>query len=234
MSGSRRSASIESRLGYRFKDRTLLARALTHASVRSDRTSRSDNERLEFLGDRVLGLTIAAMLYEAFPDANEGELARCFNRLVRRETCAEVARSLELGAHLILSESEDDNGGRDKETIVADAMEALLGAVFLEAGYGPANELVRRLWGNRLMALPQIAADPKSALQEWAQGQGLPLPSYVEKARSGPDHAPVFVSEVRIAGRAPAEGKGPSKRAAEMAAATNLLLREGVMDKNGQ
>lgn len=229
MSGTRRTASFEKRLGYRFKDRKLLDRALTHASVRSDRSAEHDNERLEFLGDRVLGLTVASMLYEAFSKATEGELARRFNRLVRRETCAEVARGIELGQCLILSESEADNGGRDKETIIADAIEAVLGAVFLEAGYGPASEIVRKFWGEKLMSLPQIAADPKSALQEWAQGRGLPLPTYTEMSRTGPDHAPVFLAEVRIKGRDPARGEGSSKRAAEQAAASALLLREGVV-----
>lgn len=231
MTGARRTAGFEKRLGYRFSDRKLFACALTHASVRSDRNAAPDNERLEFLGDRVLGLTVATMIYEAFPNATEGELARRFNRLVRRETCAEVARRLDLGQVLILGESEADNGGRQKETIIADAIEAVLGAIFLEAGYARASEIVRRLWGDPLMALPQIATDPKSALQEWAQGQGLPLPNYTELSRTGPDHAPVFVSEVRISGRDPARGEGSSKRAAEMAAASTLLLREGVQHK---
>jgi ribonuclease-3 len=225
-------AALERQLGYRFKDRKLLSCALTHASVRSDRSALADNERLEFLGDRVLGLTVSAMIYETFPSATEGEMARRFNRLVRREACADVARSLNLGDVLILSESEAENGGRQKETIIADAMEAVLGAIFLEAGYEQANDTVRALWGAQLMALPQIAADPKSALQEWAQGQGLPLPQYIEMSRTGPDHAPVFVSEVRIQGREPARGEGSSKRAAEKAAAGALLLREGVLHKS--
>ena len=232
MSLARRISSLEKRLGYRFRDKKLLARALTHASARSDRSGVADNERMEFLGDRVLGLTVAAMLYETFPNATEGELARRFNRLVRRETCAEVARSLDVGSYLILSEGEAENGGRNKETIIADAIEALLGAVFEEAGYRRASDIVRELWGDRLMALPQIAADPKSALQEWAQGQGLPLPDYVEKSRTGPDHAPVFVVEVRIEGREPATGQGSSKRQAEKAAASALLLREGVLHRS--
>ena len=140
MTGRRRISGIEKRLGYRFKDRKLLAQALTHASVRSDKSRAADNERLEFLGDRVLGLTVSAMLYEAFPKATEGELARRFNRLVRRETCAEVARSLDLGSYLFLGEGEEENGGREKETIISDAIEAVLGAIFLEAGYERASE----------------------------------------------------------------------------------------------
>ena len=155
-------------------------------------------------------------------------MARRYNLLVRGETCAKVARSVALGAHLILSEGEAESGGRDKETILADACEALLGAVFLEAGYDKAREVVRAHWGAKLEGAPAEAADAKSALQEWAQGQGLDLPQYVEVAREGPDHAPRFTAEVRIKGTKPARGEGASKRAAEQAAATTLLAREGV------
>jgi ribonuclease-3 len=187
-----------------------------------------DNERLEFIGDRVLGLVIAEMLHEALPTASEGELARRFNRLVRGAACGAVARRIGLGPHLILSESEADSGGREKETILADAMEALLGAIFIDGGFEPARKVVRSLWEPELAGLPHEVADPKSMLQEWAQGQGLELPEYVEVSRSGPDHAPRFVTEVHIAGRKPARGEGPSKRQAEQAAASLLLAREGV------
>lgn len=229
----RKTAQLEARLGYTFTSADLLKRALTHASVRSGRDRRPDNERLEFIGDRVLGLAIAEMLCDAFPAAKEGEIARRFNRLVRGETCASVARDLDLGAHLILGESEDDSGGRAKETILADAMEAVLGAVFVEAGYERARAAVRSLWGPSLSQLPQVTADAKSALQEWAQAQGLELPQYAEVVRSGPDHAPLFVSEVRITGKSPARGEGASKRSAEQAAATALLSREGVWSEGG-
>src|SRR4029078_10061936 len=135
-----------------------------------------DNERLEFLGDRVRGLAVAELLSENYPAASEGELARLFNRLVRGGTCAEVARALNLGAALVLSESEAGSGGRDKETILADACEALLGAIFLEAGYDKASGVVRQHWGSKLDGSPAAeSADAKSALQEWAQGQGLDL-----------------------------------------------------------
>jgi ribonuclease-3 len=224
----RKAKQLESRLGYRFRDRALLKRALTHASVRQVPAKRRDNERLEFLGDRVLGLAIAELLSEAYPAASEGELARLFNRLVRGGTCAEIARELDLGASLVLSESEAGSGGRDKETILADACEALLGAIFLEAGYEQAREAVRAHWGRRLGLSPADAADAKSALQEWAQGQGFDLPIYAEVARDGPDHAPRFTAEVSIKGRKPARGEGANKRAAEQAAATALLTREGV------
>lgn len=223
-----KTAALEKTLGYRFKGRPLLRRALTHASVRSQRERSDDNERLEFLGDRVLALAIAELLVELDPNATEGELARRFNRLVRREACARVARDLGLGAVLILSASEADSGGRDKDTILADACEALLGALFVEAGFEAARAAVRRLWSPLVDGAPSAVADPKSALQEWAQGQGLPLPEYVEVSRDGPDHAPRFTSEVRVGRHSPAQGVGASKRAAEQAAATALLRAKGV------
>jgi ribonuclease-3 len=225
---ARKTSDLEKRFGYLFKDRALFKRALTHASVRSNRTATPDNERLEFIGDRVLGLVVAEMLHEALPSASEGELARRYNRLVRGVACAKVARQLGLGAHLVLSESEDESGGREKETILADAMEALLGALFVEAGFDTARTVVRSLWSNQFEELADMPSDPKSALQEWAQAQGLELPEYAEVSRSGPDHAPKFVAEVQITGRKPARGEGTTKRQAEQAAARALLAREGV------
>ncbi|MGE5511068.1 MAG: ribonuclease III [Bacteroidota bacterium] len=219
---------LESQIKYKFKSRPLLQRALTHASKRTEKKNIHDNERLEFLGDRVLALAIAELLTELDPQANEGELARRFNRLVRKETCARVARSIGLGPALMVSASEAESGGRDKDTILGDACEALLGAIFLEAGFPAARDVVRSLWVPLVDSLPKVSTDAKSALQEWAQGQGLALPEYVEVARQGPDHAPRFISEVRIADRKPARGEGATKRAAEQAAAMELLAREGV------
>ena len=236
---------LERALGYAFEDRTLLERALTHASVQSSHQGRAkgragagagaggDYERLEFLGDRVLGLAIAEMLYLSFPDASEGAIARRYNRLVRGETCAEVARAIGLGRHLRLGEGEAESGGRDKTTILADACEAILGAVFLDGGFARARQVVRTLWKPQIEAVAEIRADAKSALQEWAQGRGLPLPAYRQVSRSGPDHAPHFTTEVRIEGLAPARGEGTSKRAAEQAAAQVLLEREGVWERAG-
>ena len=220
--------ALEKALGFKFEDRALLEQALTHASVRGGKAHRQDNERLEFLGDRVLGLAIAELLVEALPEATEGQLARHYNRLVRGGTCAAVARDVGLGEHVILSDSEAESGGRDKSTILADAIEALLGASFLLGGYEAARQMVRRLWAGYLKEIPAVTVDAKSQLQEWAQGQGLPLPEYVEVSRKGPDHAPHFTAEVRIAGKPPARGEGASKRAAEQAAARALLSREGV------
>jgi ribonuclease III len=220
---------LETTLGYRFKSRALLDRALTHASTRSDQKRGEDNERLEFLGDRVLGLVIAELLLERDAKATEGALARRFNRLVRKETCARVGRSINLGPMMVLSSAEDDSGGRDKDTILADATEALLAAIFLEAGFAVARDVIRLLWSPLVDGLPETVADAKSMLQEWAQGQGLPLPRYVEIERKGPDHAPVFTTEVSIDGKRPARGSGANKRAAEQAAASAMLAREGVI-----
>ncbi len=225
---ARKFKELEKALGHRFKNQQLLEVALTHASVRGGKGKRSDNERLEFIGDRVLGLAIAELLNERFPDGSEGDLARRYNRLVRGEACAKVARTIGLGTHLILSDSEAGSGGRAKSTILADAMEAVLGAIFLDAGFKPARTVVHRLWESLSEDLPVAGVDAKSALQEWAQGQGLELPQYVEIAREGPDHAPRFTTEVRISGKEPARGEGASKRAAEQAAARALLEREGV------
>lgn len=226
----RKFKELEKKLGYKFKSQALLELALTHSSHRGADATREDNERLEFIGDRVLGLAVAEMLHAAFPKANEGELARRFNRLVRGETCASVGRELELGPYLRLSEGESESGGRDKETILADAVEALLGAIFLDGGFEKSRAVVRALWENQGGQTLKTITDAKSALQEWAQGCGLSLPSYVETGRTGPDHAPVFTTEVRIKGMTPATGEGASKRAAEQAAAQAFLEREGVRE----
>ena len=231
MARGRNLKGLETALGYHFQSRALLERALTHASTRTEKKPAEDNERLEFLGDRVLGLSIAELLLELDPAASEGALARRFNRLVRKDACALIARNLDLGTALKVSASEEESGGRDKDTILADAVEALLAAIFHEAGFPAVREVVRRLWAPLLTGLPETASDPKSALQEWAQGQGKALPVYVEMSREGPDHAPRFTTEVRINGLKPIRGIGANKRAAEQAAATALLAREGVWEK---
>ena len=225
----RSTKGLETALGYHFRSREVLDRALTHASTRTELVRDEDNERLEFLGDRVLGLAVAELLLERDPKATEGAMARRFNRLVRKEACALVGRAIGLGSVLLLSAAEEDSGGRDKDTILGDATEALLAAIFLEAGYSVVRDVVRRLWEPLLEGLPDTVADAKSMLQEWAQGQGLALPQYVEIAREGPDHAPQFTIEVRIDGKKPARGIGANKRAAEQAAASAVLVREGVI-----
>ena len=216
------------RLGYAFKNRSLIELALTHASARPSLKPNEDNERLEFLGDRVLGLAIAELLTASFPDASEGELARRFNQLVRAETCAEVAQDWELGKLILMSGGEADSGGRGKKTILANACEAVLGAIFIDGGYAAAREIVHRFWAAELSGYGLTTPDAKSVLQEWAQGRRLPLPRYIEIAREGPDHAPHFTAEVQIDGVAPERGHGANKRAAEQAAALAMLLREGV------
>ena len=223
MSGPRqqdaRLSELERRIGHAFADRELLREAMTHASSLEGSKKRRSYDRLEFLGDRVLGLAVAELLLERAPKASEGALARRFNRLVRKETCARVARSLKLGQLLLLSSAENDSGGRDKDTILADAAEALLAAIFLEAGFLVARDVVRTLWAPLLEGMPETVADSKSMLQEWAQGRALPTPTYREIARSGPDHDPEFCVAVELPGLAPAEGRGRSKRSAEKAAA---------------
>ena len=216
------------RLGFAFKDRALVELALTHASARPSLKPNEDNERLEFLGDRVLGLAIAELLTQTFPEASEGELARRYNQLVRAETCAEIAKEWELGQLILMSGGEAESGGRGKKTILANACEAVLGAIFIEGGYQAARDVVFRFWATELASLDLALPDAKSILQEWAQGRRLSLPRYVEIAREGPDHKPRFTSEVQIDGVAPERGHGANKRAAEQAAALAMLLREGV------
>lgn len=216
------------RLGYAFKDRSLVELALTHASARPSLKPNEDNERLEFLGDRVLGLAVAELLTASFPEASEGELARRFNQLVRAERCGEIAQRWELGKLIVMSGGEAESGGRGKKTILANACEAVLGAIFLDSGYAEARDVVHRFWADELGDLDLGVPDAKSILQEWAQGRHLPLPRYIEVSREGPDHKPRFTAEVHIDGVAPERGEGANKRAAEQAAALAMLLREGV------
>ena len=211
-----------------FKKPALLKLALTHSSARPGGKPNEDNERLEFIGDRVLGLAMAELLSERFPEASEGELARWFNHLVRTETCAEVAHRWCLGDFILMSGGEAGSGGRRKKNILANACEAVLGAVFADAGYAAARAVVHKNWERYLGELEGASPDAKSVLQEWAQGQQLPLPIYLEIAREGPDHAPRFTAEVQVEGVEPQRGEGTSKRQAEQEAAAAMLMREGV------
>ena len=219
---------LAARIGHDFSNPALLKLALTHSSARASTRPDEDNERLEFLGDRVLGLAVAELLTDAFPKAPEGELARWFNQLVRAETCAEIAQSWDLGDLILMSGGEAGSGGRRKKTILANTCEAVLGAVFADSGYEAAKRVVRAFWEPQLGVIDLAAPDAKSVLQEWAQGRRLPLPRYLEVAREGPDHAPRFTAEVQIEGVAPERGQGANKREAEQAAALAVLLREGV------
>lgn len=213
--------ALEARLGHRFRDPALLARALTHGS----RGEGEDNQRLEFLGDRVLGLVIAEALLEADPEAPEGLIAPRLNALVRRETCAAIAREIGLGEGLKLGRSEMLSGGRRKEALLADAMEAVVAALYLDGGLPAARAAVLRLWGPRIASAPRDARDAKTALQEWAQARGLPPPAYALLDREGPDHAPLFAIEARLATGETARATGSTKRAAEHEAAAALLQR---------
>ena len=215
--------AFEARLGHDFRRPALLVEALTHSSMSSP--SRGDNQRLEFLGDRVLGLVMAEALLAQDRAAAEGQLAPRFNALVRKETCADVAREIDLGAVLKLGRSEMLSGGRRKLALLGDAMEAVIAAVYLDGGFAAAREVVLRLWGGRIAAVETGARDAKTALQEWAQARGLMPPDYVELARSGPDHAPVFTIAARLATGESAEATAGSKRQAEQAAARALLDR---------
>ena len=209
------------RLGYSFKDEGLLRQALTHASAATKKDH--DNQRLEFLGDRVLGLVISQALFEDDRAAREGQLAPRFNALVRKEACADVAAEIDLGEALKLGRSEMRSGGRRKVALLGDAMEAVIAAVYLDSGFSETRELVLRLWGNRIHTAQERAVDPKSALQEWAQARALATPAYVDISRSGPDHQPVFTVEAQLGNGKSAIGEAASKKAAQVQAASALL-----------
>jgi ribonuclease-3 len=229
MAKARAHEKLEARLGYRFADPELLDRALTHSSaVSPSRRVERSYQRLEFLGDRVLGLVVADMLYRRLPRANEGELSRALNALVRKETCAAIARDLDLGDELNLGDSEARTGGASKEAILGDAMESVIGAVYVDGGLGHAFEIVERLFGDYVEHAGTERADAKTTLQEWAQGRGLEPPQYEEIERRGPDHAPEFTIAIRLDGFEQVRATGPSKKLAEHKAAEAFLIREKV------
>lgn len=204
--------------GHEFKDPRLLQRALTHASA-----GREDNERLEFLGDRVLGFLIAEMLIERFPRETEGALALKLNALVRMETCARVALACGIDRVLIMSPSEARGGGRQKPAILGDACEALIAALYLDGGIDVARHFVMTHWTPLLDGVLGDLRDPKNALQEWAQSHKLGTPVYRVARREGPDHAPRFTVEAQVGSHPPASGEGTSLRSAEQDAARKLL-----------
>lgn len=217
------STDLEQRLGHRFRDRDLLKRALTHASANANRS----NERLEFLGDRVLGLVAAEKLHELYPEDPEGALALKFNALVRREACACAADAARLSDHLILANAEVGSGGRKKLAILAGACEAVVAALYLDGGMSAARRFIECYWADTFANLGSDMRDPKTALQEWAQARrdNPSTPVYRLLRREGPDHAPRFFVEVGVTGEMPETGEGNSKREAEQDAAAKLLAR---------
>lgn len=221
--------ALAARLGHRFARPGVLSQALTHASAVQDGPARDHAvetyERLEFLGDRVLALIVADLLLERFPKEPEGPLAQRLADLVRRETLARVAQSIDLGAYLRLAKASDAGGERENPAILADACEAVIGALFLDGGLAAARGFVEPVWRPLLEEARRPPQDAKTALQEWAQGRGLPLPQYRETGRSGPDHEPVFTIEVSLPEQGGETGQGRSKRQAEQAAAERLLAR---------
>ena len=222
-----RLAEIEVKLAYTFTDISLLLKALTHVSAVTGLDARLYSyQRLEFLGDHVLGLTASDMLYKAFPQAEEGELSKRLAELVRSETCAEITIELGLDMPLRLGQSEMNAGVRKKTAVLGDICEAVFGAVYLDGGFIPADKLIRRLLEKRMHNPTRPLQDAKTHLQEWAQKQGLPVPKYTEVSRTGPDHAPVFVIEVSVQGYESENASGISKRMAEQAGATAFLKRE--------
>ncbi|MDO8606340.1 MAG: ribonuclease III [Phaeospirillum sp.] len=212
-------------LGHRFVRPELLVQALTHPSMLQGRRQKQSApyERLEFLGDRVLGLVVADMLFQAFPDEAEGALARRFTALVRREAVARIGLAIGLDERLSMSKGDEDAGGRANQGMLADACEAVIGALYADGGFDVAARFVRSRWRglmNEVLAPPK---DAKTTLQEWAQGLGKALPVYTTLGTEGPPHEPVFLIGVEVEGAGSASGCGPSKRVAEQAAAAALL-----------
>jgi ribonuclease-3 len=220
------STDLEGRLGHRFRNRDLLKRALTHASANASRS----NERLEFLGDRVLGLIAAEKLHDLYPDDTEGALALKFNALARREACAKAAEVAGISEHLILANAEAGSGGRKKAAILAGACEAVIAALYIDGGMEAARRFIDCYWADAFSELSADMRDPKTALQEWAQSRkgNQAAPTYQLLRREGLDHAPRFHVEVTVNGEEPESGEGNSKREAEQDAAFKMLTRLGL------
>jgi ribonuclease-3 len=228
------AAALERRIGYKFVDPALLATAFTHVSaLRAQRKSGDSYQRMEFLGDHVLGLVVSDMLYRAFPNADEGGLSKRLADLVRKESCADVAQSLGLLDDIKLGQVGAGAGVRLRNEVLGDNCEALIGAIFLDGGFPAAADFVERNWTERMRELRRPSRDPKTVLQEWAQGNGLPTPVYREIERTGPHHDPQFRVAVDLPGLAPAEGVGGNKRAAEKVAASVMIMREGIAKNVG-
>ena len=218
------TADLTARLDHQFKSPALLKQALTHASAAGSRS----NERLEFLGDRVLGLIVADELIARFPDAPEGELAIRLNALVRKETCARIGEAIGLTPHLVLAPGERMRSGQARISLLGNACEAVIAALYLDGGLEAASRFVLREWADDFAASVSVGADTKSELQHWAQARedlGRALPVYAVTESTGPAHAPRFVVAVTVEGAGSAEGEGASKREAERNAAAALLAK---------
>ncbi|HJO74723.1 MAG TPA: ribonuclease III [Rhodospirillales bacterium] len=219
---------LQATLGHQFKNPQLLTQALTHASAAKDRLK--SNERFEFLGDRVLGLVIAELLLETFPDEDEGKIGYRFSALARGESLARVAQDIGLAKHIDSAKSDDGAGRRVNPSILADCCEAVIAAIYIDAGLDAARDFIVSHWRALMIETPAPPKDSKTTLQEWAQGEGLALPYYRETGRDGPPHAPRFTIEVTVGAKKPLSGQGSSKQAAEQAAAEAMLESIGVSD----
>ena len=226
----RKAKAVEEQIGHVFADSALLTTALTHVSALKNPSDRwGSYQRLEFLGDHVLGLVVSDMLFRTYPNADEGELSKRLSDLVRRETCADVAKTMGLlDAIKLGAVGAGDASDRLRKSVLGDICEAVIGAVYLDGGYPAAQKMIERAWAERMRKPMRALRDPKTVLQEWAQGKGLPTPSYREVERTGPHHDPQVRVAVELPGMESAEGQGSTKRAAEKAAALSLLKREGV------
>ena len=222
-------ADLEESIGHRFSDRKHLYEALTHMSVGKAPPGRAGNyQRLEFLGDRVLGLVMADLLFRTYPGANEGELSKRFSELVRKETCAAVAERWGVAPHIILGAGVPKLATRTNRAILGDVCEAIIGAVYVDGGFPAVQAVVEAGFRDIMASVRQIPRDPKTVLQEWVQGKGGPPPTYAVLERTGPEHAPEFRVGVDVAGIGIVAGTGPSKRAAEQDAALTVLKAHGV------
>lgn len=224
---AKKLAALQERIGWSFADQSLLKRALTHSSLAAS-SKIGDLERLEFLGDRVLGVLTAETLWRTYPKMREGDLAPRFNALVRKETCAKAALAFGLDALIRMSAQEEESGGRRKKAILGDACEALLGALYIDGGLEAARKAFDLFWTPNLETLSKRHRDAKTTLQEWSQERGLGPPKYEVVNAEGPAHAPAFTIDVHVNGYPPVRAEGMSKRAAQMAAAAAFLVREKV------
>lgn len=216
---SRSFADLQRDIGYSFKDEKLLRVALTHSS-----TGESENyERMEFLGDRVLGLVIAELLFRRFPNEPEGDLAKRLASLVQGAMLANLSGRISLSSYIVFSDSERDAGGASNDNILADVYESLIGAIYLDSGFAPCRTLIETQWADVLDTMKKPPQHPKTSLQEWAQAQGLPLPSYEVVAQSGPDHAPVFDVRLLVKDYGSVTAQGRSRQEAEKLAAEEFL-----------